>query len=135
MASRLNPYISFDGAARSALTFYAEVFGGTPTISTFGEGGMPGEAADKVMHGMLETPAGFTLMCADAPPGMPLSEGARIAVSVSGDDVEDLRAWWAALSEGGTVTVPLDKQPWGDEFGMCTDRYGIEWMVNISQPA
>jgi PhnB protein len=134
MTSRLNPYISFDDTARAALEFYAEVFGGTPTISTFGETGMPGPDGDKVMHGMLETTAGFTLMCADTPTGMTRSDGARIAISLSGDDVEDLRAWWAALSEGGDVTMPLDKQVWGDEFGMCTDRYGVPWMVNISQP-
>src|SRR5438309_10174260 len=70
MASRLNPYISFDGNARPAMEFYKSVFGGTLTLNTFGEiGGLEGPSAEKVMHGMLETPNRFTLMGADTPPG------------------------------------------------------------------
>ena len=133
MASRLNPYISFDGTAREAMTFYESVFGGTLTVSTFGESGAPDPAiADQVMHAMLESDRGFTLMASDTPPGMAHQPGTNIAVSLSGDDADDLRRWWAALSEGGTVTVPLEVQMWGDEFGACTDRFGVGWMVNIT---
>ena len=89
---------------------------------------------DKIMHGMLETPMGFTLMGADNPPGTEYRPGNNIAVSLSGDDGEALRSYWEKLSEGGTVTVPLEKQMWGDEFGMCIDRFGTAWMVNIGQP-
>ena len=87
------------------------------------------------MHGQLETPAGYTMMAADTPAGMDRAVGTNIAVSLSGDDADDLRGYFAKLSDGGTVTVPLEKQMWGDEFGMCIDPYGINWMVNISQPA
>ena len=86
------------------------------------------------MHGQLETPAGFTLMAADTPPGRSYSAGDNISISLSGDDGDELRGYWAKLSDGGTVTVPLEKQMWGDEFGMCTDKFGIAWMVNIGQP-
>ena len=55
-------------------------------------------------------------------------------MSLSGDDAADLRRYWDKLSDGGTVTVPFEKQMWGDEFGMCTDKFGINWMVNITQP-
>ncbi|MDQ3103710.1 MAG: VOC family protein, partial [Actinomycetota bacterium] len=82
----------------------------------------------------LETDRGFTIMGADTPPGMELNRGDNIAVSLSGDDAEDLRGYWQKLSEGGTVTLPLEKQMWGDEFGMCVDQFGIAWMVNIAQP-
>ncbi|MEU6139459.1 VOC family protein [Streptomyces sp. NPDC047081] len=134
MASRLNPYISFGGDARQALEFYKEVFGGTLTINTFGEFGQKDAPfADKIMHGMLETPSGFTLMGADNPPGMDRTVGNNITVSLSGDDDTELRGYWEKLSADGTVAVPLDKQMWGDVFGMCTDRFGIPWMVNISQ--
>ena len=134
MSSRLNPYISFDGNARSALEFYESVFGGTLTLNTFGElGGEAGPAADKIMHAMLETPSGFTLMGADTPPGTDYSPG-NIAVSLSGDDGDELRGYWDKLSAGGTVTVPLERQMWGDEFGMCIDPFGTTWMVNIGQP-
>jgi PhnB protein len=135
MASRLNPYISFDGNARQAMEFYERVFGGTLDLRTFGEyGAQDPSDADKIMHGQLETGSGFTLMGADTPPGVEHSAGNNIAVSLSGDDADELRGYWERLSDGGTVSVPLEKQMWGDEFGMCMDQFGIGWLVNISQP-
>ena len=135
MASLLNPYLSFDGDARQAMEFYESVFGGTLTLSTFGEfGAADAPEADKIMHGQLETASGYTIMGADVPPGVEHQPGSNIAVSLSGDDADELRGYWTRLSEGGTVTVPLEKQMWGDEFGMCADRFGIGWMVNIGQP-
>ena len=136
MASLLNPYLSFDGNARQAMEFYQQVFGGSLTMSTFGEFGAPGSPdADKLMHAQLDSDGGFTLMGADTPAGVTHSPGDNIAVSLSGDDVDDLRGYWAKLSEAGTVSVPLEKQMWGDEFGMCVDRFGIPWMVNIAGSA
>ena len=135
MPSRLNPYISFPGNARDAMEFYKGVFGGTLTMNTFGEfGAQDAPDPDNIMHGQLETDRGFTLMGADTPPGTEHTPGNNIAVSLSGDDADDLRRYWEGLSEGGMVTVPLEKQMWGDEFGMCVDRFGIAWMVNIGQP-
>jgi PhnB protein len=135
MPTRLNPYISFTGNAREAMEFYNRVFGGTLTMNTFGEFGAPESPdADKIMHAMLETSSGFTLMGADTPQGMEHHPGDNISVSLSGDDVDELRGYWAKLSEGGAVSVPLEKQMWGDEFGMCEDRFGVHWMVNIAQP-
>ena len=134
VASLLNPYISFRDNAREAMEFYKSVFGGTLTVNTFGEYGAEGADADKIMHAQLETDAGYTLMGADTPEGMSHNAGDNITVSLSGDDAENLRDYWAKLSEGGNVSVPLEKQMWGDEFGMCNDRFGITWMVNISQP-
>ncbi len=137
MGSRLNPYVTFAGNAREAMEFYADVFGGTLTVNTFGEYGADDPAlADKVMHATLETDRGLTLMGADPAPGTdPATGGSNIAVSLSGDDDTELRGYWEKLSDGGTVSVPLEKQMWGDEFGMCVDRFGIPWMVNIGQPA
>ena len=133
MASRLNPYISFKDNARQALEFYTDVFGGDLKISTFGEFGSPDEpGADGVMHGMLETPSGYTIMAADTPPHMEYSPGSSISISLSGDDGNELRGYWDKLTAGGTVTVPLEKQMWGDEFGMVIDKFGIAWMVNVT---
>ncbi|MBM0227925.1 MULTISPECIES: VOC family protein [Micromonospora] len=135
MASRLNPYLSFRDSARQAMEFYQNVFGGNLTLSTFGEFGNPDPAvADKVMHAMLETDRGFTLMASDTPPEMEYQPGNNIAISLSGDDADELRGYWKQLSESGTVSMPLEKQMWGDEFGMCVDRFGIGWMVNIAGP-
>jgi PhnB protein len=134
MASRLNPYISFDSDARQAMEFYQGVFGGNLTLNTFGEfGDQSAPHADKIMHAQLETDSGFTLMGSDIPPGMQRNPGDNIAISLSGDDADALRGYWQKLSDGGTVTMPLEKQMWGDEFGMCVDRFGIPWMVNIGQ--
>ena len=133
MASRLNPYLRFDGTARQAMELYADVFGGELTVSTFGEFGAQGTPhEDKIMHAQLESPNGFTLMASDTPPGMEYRPGSTISVSLSGDDSGELRGYWEKLSAGGTVELPLERQMWGDEFGSCTDRFGTNWMVNIA---
>jgi PhnB protein len=135
MTSRLNPFIYFGDTARQAMEFYRDVFGGHLAISTFAEFG-PADSPDanKVMHAQLETSKGFTLMASDTPQGMEFKPGTNMPVSVSGDDSADLHGYWEKLSEGGTVTVPMEKQAWGDEFGACVDRFGISWMINIEQP-
>ena len=136
MAVRLNPYISFAGNAREAMEFYEQVFGGTLSLNTFGDyGDKDAPGADKIMHGMLETTSGFTLMGADTPPGMEHDPGNNFAVSLSGEEAEEVRGYWEKLSGAGTVTIALEKQMWGDEFGVCVDGFGIGWMVNISPPA
>ncbi|MEV6432650.1 VOC family protein [Nocardia sp. NPDC051463] len=136
MVSRLNPYISFGDTAQVALEFYREVFGGTLSIDTFGKfGDKDAPGAELVMHGMLETPSGFTLMASDTPPGMEHTPGSSISISLSGDDSAELHDYWDKLAAGGAVTVPLEKQMWGDEFGMCTDKFGVAWMVNITPAA
>jgi PhnB protein len=131
----LNPYLSFTGNARDALEFYRSVFGGELTISTYGEFQMAeaGSAdADRVMHGQLTTPSGFTLMASDIPPGMPLDQGSSITISLSGSEGDELRGYWDGLADGGNVGMPLEKAPWGDYFGQLTDRFGTDWMVNIA---
>jgi PhnB protein len=134
MGSRLNPYINFENTARQAMEYYKDVFGGDLRINTFGEFGQADSPdADKVMHSQLESDTGFTLMASDTPAGMPRNPGDTITISLSGDDADSLRGYWEKLSDGGTVTMPLEKQMWGDEFGMCTDRFGVPWMVNITQ--
>lgn len=134
MATQLNPYLSFRDNAREAMTFYRSVFGGELTISTFAEFHASEDPAeqDKVMHSMLVTPDGLTLMGADTPNSMEYKPQAGVAISLSGDDEERLRGWWEKLSEGGTVQMPLERAPWGDTFGMCVDRFGTRWLVNIA---
>jgi PhnB protein len=134
MSVHLNPYLNFPGHARTALEHYRTVFGGELTLLTFAEGGMSSgpDDADLVMHGQLAT-ADFTFMAADTPGGADPSPGSVITMALTGDDDATLSGWFARLAEdGGTVTVPLEKAPWGDRFGMVTDRFGIAWMVNVS---
>jgi PhnB protein len=134
MPSRLNPYLNFPGNTKEAMEFYQSVFGGKLDVNTFGEYGEKDTTiADKVMHSQLETENGFTLMASDTQPGMELQTGNNIAVSLSGDDADDLRGYWDKLSSGGNVIMPLEKQMWGDTFGMCSDKFGLSWLVNITE--
>jgi PhnB protein len=135
VSSLLNPYLSFNGTARQAMEFYQDVFGGELVVRTFGEyGGQDPATADQVMHAQLETPKGYTVMASDSPPGADEAKsGNNFTISLSGED-EDLRGYWDRLTEGGSITIPLEKQMWGDEFGACVDKFGIPWMVNITAP-
>ncbi len=133
MKSQLNPYLNFNGNARQAMEFYEEVFGGTLSLNTFAEYGAAGTPdADRIMHGMLETEAGYTIMGADVTSDMEYHPVAGFSISLSGDDGDTLRGYWDKLSAKGTTTMPLAMQVWGDEFGMCVDQFGVSWLVNIS---
>jgi PhnB protein len=134
MAAQLDPYLSFRDNAREAMSFYHSVFGGELTILTFAEFNVSEDPAeqDKVMHSALVTPDGLTLMGADTPNSMEYEPQAGVSISLSGDDEQRLRGWWEQLSEDGQVRMPLERAPWGDTFGMCVDRFGTNWMVNIS---
>ncbi|HEX5561567.1 MAG TPA: VOC family protein [Nocardioidaceae bacterium] len=136
MSVVLNPYLSFRDNARAAMEFYQSVFGGELTVSTFAElgGAQDPSEADLVMHAQLSTEH-LTLMGSDTPSRMELPERSSISVSLSGDDDATLRGYWDRLCEDGTVSMPLEKAPWGDSFGMCTDRFGTAWLVNISGSA
>jgi PhnB protein len=135
MSSRLNPYLNFNGNARQAMEFYQRVFGGNLNLSTFAEfGAKDSPDADRIMHGMLETNTGYTIMAADVTSEMQYQPPAGFSMSLSGDDGDILRGYWEKLSSSGTTMMPLQKQAWGDEFGMCADQFGVPWMVDITQP-
>ena len=132
----LNPYLSFRDNAKEAMTFYQSVFGGELNMSTFGEYHASEDPAeqDKIMHAMLTTDSGMVLMGADTPNGMNYNPGDNFSVSLSGEDETELRGYWDRLSSDGTVTVPFEPAPWGDTFGMCTDKFGVPWMVDVVVP-
>ena len=134
MATRLNPYLSFRDNAKQAMEFYQSVFGGELRTSTFGEYHASEDPTeqDKIMHGELVTSGGLTLMASDTPNTMELNPGNSYSVSLSGEDESELHGYWNKLSAGGTVTMPLEKAPWGDSFGMLNDQFGVSWLVNIT---
>ena len=134
MTVRLTPYLGFRDNAREAMTFYQSVFGGELDVSTFAEFHASEDPAeqDKIMHSQLETPDGLVLMAADTPAAMEYRPQAGVSVSLSGDDEPRLRGYWERLSEGGTVMVAFEKAPWGAIFGMCLDRFGTTWLVNVA---
>jgi PhnB protein len=118
MTTRLNPYLSFRDTTREAMEFYHSVFGGELTMSTFAEMQASEDPTEqnKIMHSMLVTEQGLTLMAADLPNSMELTPGNNFAVSLSGEDEGELRGYWDKLADGGTVGMPLEKAPWGDIF-------------------
>lgn len=133
MSQQLNPYLTFPGTCAEAMEFYAVALGGVPQVATFSEYGMDVEG---VMHAALETPSGFHLFASDTFEGMgePLVMGNNVQISLSGGsaDADRLRGYWDALREGGEILVPLERQMWGDDYGLLADRFGIRWHVNIT---
>jgi len=79
-------------------------------------------------------PVGLVLMGSDTPNGMDYTPGTNYSVSLSGEDETELRGYWEQLSAAATITMPLNKAPWGDTFGMCVDKFGVNWLVNIVGP-
>ena len=138
MSTVLNPYLNFRAQAREAMSFYQSVLGGELNVTTFAEQGMDAmgvdaDEGDLVMHSALSVSDSVQLMGADVPRHVDTGgDVANGSISLSGDDEATLRGWFEGLSAGGTIGVPLEKAPWGDSFGMFTDKYGVEWMVNIA---
>jgi PhnB protein len=137
METQLNAYLNFRDNARQAMEFYRSVFGGKLEISTFKDYQASSDPSedDKVMHSVLRTDGGMTIMAADVPNSMDYQPGSNFSLSLSGDDEQQLRDYYGKLKDGGAETMPLAKAPWGDTFGMIRDRYGISWLVDISQAA
>jgi len=134
MQTKLNPYLSFKDNARQAMEFYQTVFGGKLAMSTFKEYHASQDASEdnKVMHAVLEAGNGITFMASDTPNRMEYKAGTNYSMSLSGDNEAELKGYFEKLSAGGNITMPLEKAPWGDTFGMLTDKFGVSWLVNIA---
>jgi PhnB protein len=136
METKLNPYLNFKDNARQAMEFYKAIFGGKLTLSTFKEyhASQDPSEDDKIMHAELQAENGVEILASDTPNRMEYHPGSNFSLSLSGDNEADLKSYFEKLSTGGSVTMPLEKAVWGDTFGMCTDKFGISWMVNITAP-
>lgn len=135
MTIQLSPYLNFAGNTREAMEFYHDVFGGRLDVLTFADMKLDGMPPEGIMHAALVTDQ-FSLFASDAMPGAEQSwNGTRVYLAFMGDDVETLTVWFYRLAEHGRISMPLEKQMWGDTYGQVVDRFGIEWMVNISGAA
>jgi PhnB protein len=136
MPTQLNPYLNFKDNTRQAMEFYHTVFGGKLTMSTFKEfhASQDPSEDEKIMHALLEAENGIVFMAADTPNGMEYRTGTTMNMSLSGDNEAELKGYYEKLSAGGTIGMPLEKAPWGDTFGMLTDKFGVTWLVNITGP-
>jgi PhnB protein len=134
MQSNLNPYLNFRDNAREAMEFYKTVFGGKLEMQTFKEYHASQDPSEdnKIMHAVLTADNGIVFMASDTPNSMEYRTGTNLSMSLSGDNETELRGYYEKLSAGGTIGMPLEKAPWGDMFGMFTDKFGVSWLVNIS---
>ena len=129
----LTPYLSFqDSKTKEAMEFYRGIFGGELRMQTFGDTPMdfPEEKQHLIMHAALQGGA-VDLFASDGPKDEDYVAGTNVNLSINGSAEAELRKYFDALGDGGNVDMPLEKQFWGDFFGMVTDKYGIHWMVNI----
>ena len=130
----LVPYLMFNGRCREAVEFYTEVLAGKLYMTTFGESGQGDPAdAERIMHAKVAA-KGATLMASDMPAKTAGPAGSSITLSVDCESAEEQDRLFAALSEGGTVEMPLQDTFWGARFGMLKDRFGMDWMFNFDLP-
>jgi PhnB protein len=132
--AQLSPYLRFTGNCREAMTFYQSCLGGELSIMTYGESPMaeqiPAELGDRVLHSMLSAD-GLILMGSDQMPGTTVQQGGPVTLALTSSDKEEVRAAFAKLSEGGTVTMPLDEAFFG-LYGEMVDRFGLNWMFQAN---
>jgi PhnB protein len=142
--ARINAYLTFDGTCEEAFNFYKSVFGGDfPMVGKFGDmppqEGMPpisDEVKNRIMHMSLPISAETVLMGSDTMPGIHDHQvGNNISLSINTDSREEADLIFTGLSAGGKVSMPLADTFWGAYFGMWTDKFGINWMVNYDDPA
>lgn len=134
----VNPYLNFEGNTEEAFDFYKSVFGGEFSafirFRDFGDNGMgvADEDLDKLAHVALPLGAGTTLMGTDAVGSMggKFVAGNNISVNLEPGSAAEAEALFAGLSAGGRVEMPLTETEWAEKYGSCTDRFGVQWMVN-----
>ncbi len=132
----INPYISFNGKCREAMTFYKECIGGELSIQTIGEspmaGKMPNASDSDVMHSSLMKDGKALLLASDMGPDN-LEVGNVLSITLNCDSEQEIRLVFEKLSQGGTVKSELQEQFWGAIYGEVFDKYGIKWLLNYQK--
>jgi len=125
-------YLNFDGNCRQAMEFYKKCLGGELYTMPFSQAPFdsPKEAKDRLIHAALQS-GSTVLMASDIMPGMPFKQGNNFSVMIECENAAEQDRIFAALGEGGTVTMPLQDTFWEARFGMVTDQFGISWMFNL----
>ena len=133
MTVSVNPYLNFAGNSREAMEYYQSIFGGELRVLSFADFGMTDMPADGTMHAALIGPH-ITIMASDAMPGAEATwNGTRNYIAFMGDELDLMTGWYDKLAADGTGGQPLAALAWGDIYGDVKDKFGIEWMFNISQ--
>lgn len=135
----INPYLTFNGNCEEAFNFYASVFGSeSPMFNRFkafhAEDGLDNSEGEKIMHVALPIGNGSVLMGSDTVEAMGSAVfGSNFSLSLQVDSPAEADRFYAGLAAGGTAAMPMAHAPWGDYFGMLTDKFGIQWMINHAQ--
>lgn len=131
----INPYLTFNGNCTEAMNFYRDSLDGEMVVmQRFGESPMKGMGDDHaVLHCQLRI-GDSVLMASDAPPGQAVDPGTNVSLSLGLDDIQKAREYFDKLASGGQVMMPLSKTFWAEAFGMLTDKFGINWMINCDAP-
>jgi PhnB protein len=133
---QLNVYLYFNGNCEEAMNFYKDTLGGTiVNIMKYGDSPMPCSDAwkGKVMHGLMEA-AGTKIMFSDSSEQRQVAFGDNFSVALDFSSDAEITDTFNALSAGGAITMPLQDTFWGAKFGMCTDKFGVNWMFNWDKP-
>jgi PhnB protein len=135
----VNPYLNFPGNTQEAFDFYQSVFGGEfAMVARFRDlgpdAGVPEQDLDRIMHIALPLGPDTMLMATDAVEsmGQPLNAGNNFSISLEAESAAEAETLFGRLSDGGTISMPLQKTEWAEKFGACTDRFGVQWMLNYS---
>lgn len=130
------PYLNFNGNAAEALAFYAKALGGRVLEqSTFADTNMATEDSmkDKILHAVFEA-GNLKFMVSDCPPGVSVQSGNQVSLALSFSSLEQIETVFAAMAEGGNITMPIQDTFWGARFAMTEDRFGVHWMFNYDYP-
>jgi len=135
--TQLNTYLRFNGNCREAMNFYKSCLGGELTLQTVAESPiaaqLPPEAGNNVMHATL-TKGSLALAGSDMAPDEGLKRGNHMVLMLNCSSAEEIQTFFEKLSTGGQLLMPLQTEFWGDTFGMLTDKFGNEWMLNYAKP-
>ena len=129
---KLHPYFIFNGQAKAALDFYSAALGlKIGEMSTYGSSPVPhrAEHTDWIMHAALNWKGETLAMFADSP-DLKLTQNPNVHISLNYTDLEEMKSAFKRLSQGGEITMPLEKQFWNATYGQLIDQFGIHWMMN-----
>jgi len=127
----VNPYLTFEGDCREAMTFYKSALNAKLEVVPFegSEMQVPDHYKNKVMHSHIKF-GNAIIMASDALPDQKIPKGHNFHISIACTTVEEAEEYFNNLSEGGKITFPFQETFWGSQFGSCTDKFGINWMLN-----
>jgi PhnB protein len=137
MGIKVHPYLNLNGKCREAMTFYSKCLGADLTIMTFGDSPLaevfPETAHDLILHSTLVKDEEILIMASDMQGSSAFVQGTNMSILIECDSEQETRALFDQLSEAGQILDPLEVKFWGDLYGVCRDKFGVEWNLNFDK--